>query len=155
MARPKKNTETVTEEVATSVVGSTAEDKKEKETLSGADVVTLCVSLRNGHIFDDIPDGKGGFKKIHLAGLDDHLRGGKGGILTDKGNAVYQQMPRADWEALYALHGKERMFNSWNGLPPCVFKVDSVSEAKKSKDIQDQIKETVTGLDPLAENSSI
>ena len=154
MARPKK-TETVTEEVATSVVGSTAEDKKEKETLSGADVVTLCVSLRNGHIFDDIPDGKGGFKKIHLAGLDDHLRGGKGGVLTDKGNAVYQQMPRADWEALYALHGKERMFNSWNGFPPCVFKVDSVSEAKKSKDIQDQIKETVTGLDPLAEDSKI
>ena len=155
MARPKKNTETVTEEVTTSVVGSTAEDKKEEETLSGADVVTLCVSLRNGHIFDDIPDGKGGFKKIHLAGLDDHLRGGKGGVLTDKGNAVYQQMPRADWEALYALHGKERMFNSWNGFPPCVFKVDSVSEAKKSKDIQDQIKETVTGLDPLAEDSKI
>lgn len=155
MARPKKNAETVTEEVITSVVGSTAEDKKDKETLSGADVVTLCVSLRNGHIFNDIPDGHGGFKKIHLAGLDDHLRGGKGGVLTDKGNAVYQQMPRADWEALYALHGKERMFNSWNGFPPCVFKVDSVSEAKKSKDIQDQIKETVTGLDPLAENSSI
>ena len=155
MARPKKNTETVTEEVTTNVVGSTAEDKKEKETVSGADVVTLCVSLRNGHIFNDIPDGKGGFKKIHLAGLDDHLRGGKGGVLTDKGNAVYQQMPRADWEALYALHGKERMFNSWNGFPPCVFKVDSVSEAKKSKDIQDQIKETVTGLDPLAEDSKI
>lgn len=155
MARPKKNTETVTEEVTTSVVGSTVEDKKDKETLSGADVVTLCVSLRNGHIFSDIPDGKGGFKKIHLAGLDDHLRGGKKGILTDNGNAVYQQMPRSDWEALYALHGKERMFNSWQGLPPCVFKVDSVSEAKKSKDIQDQIKETVTGLDPLAEDSKI
>lgn len=155
MARPKKNTETVTEEVTTSVVGSTAEDKKDKETLSGADVVTLCVSLRNGHIFDDIPDGKGGKKSIRLAGLDDHLRGQKGGVLTDKGNAVYQQMPRSDWEALYALHGKERMFNSWNGFPPCVFKVDSVSEAKKSKDIQDQIKESKTGLDPLAEDSKI
>lgn len=154
MARPKK-TETVTEEVTTSVVGSTAEDKKDKETLSGADVVTLCVSLRNGHIFDDIPDGHGGKKSIRLAGLDDHLRGGKGGVLTDKGNAVYQQMPRSDWEALYALHGKERMFNSWNGFPPCVFKVDSVSEAKKSKDIQDQIKESKTGLDPLAEDSKI
>lgn len=155
MARPKKNTETVTEEVTTSVVGSTAEDKKEKETLSGADVVTLCVSLRNGHIFNDIPDGHGGKKSIRLAGLDDHLRGGKGGVLTDKGNAVYQQMPRSDWEALYALHGKERMFNSYQGLPPCVFKVDSVSEAKKSKDIQDQIKESKTSLDPLAEDSKI
>lgn len=155
MARPKKTKETVTEEVTTSVVGSTAEDRKDKEVLSGSDVVTLCVSLRNGHIFNDIPDGQGGKKSIKLAGLDDHLRGGKGGILTDKGNAVYQQMPRSDWEALYALHGKERMFNSYHGLPPCVFKVDSVSEAKKSKDIQDQIKETVTGLDPLAEDSSI
>ena len=153
MARPKK-TENVAEEVAVDVVGSTVEDKNEKESLTGADVVTLCVSLRNGHIFDDIPDGKGGYKKIHLAGLDDHLRGQKGGVLTDKGNAIYQQLPRADWEALFKLHGKERMFNSWNGLPPCVFKVDSVSEAKKSKDIQDQIKETETGLDPKAEDSS-
>lgn len=155
MARPKKNAEIVTDEVTTSVVGSTADDRKDKETLNGADVVTLCVSLRNGHVFSDIPDGHGGHKKIHLAGLDDHLRGGKGGILTDKGNAVYQQMPRSAWEALYALHGKERMFNSWNGFPPCVFKVNSVSEAKKSKEIQDQIKETVTGLDPLAEDSKI
>ena len=155
MARPKKNTEIVTEEVFTSVVGSTFEDKKDNETLSGVDVVTLCVSLRNGHIFNDIPDGHGGYKKIQLAGLDDNQRGGKGGILTDKGNAVYQQMPRSDWEALYALHGKERMFNSWHGFPPCVFKVSSVSEAKRAKDIQDQIKETVTGLDPFAENSSI
>ena len=40
MARPKKNAETVIEEVTTNIVGSTAEDKKEKETLSGADVVT-------------------------------------------------------------------------------------------------------------------
>ena len=153
MARPKKVKEQT--EVSTAVVGSTAEDRKDKSDLIGADVVTLCVSLRNGHIFSDIPDGKGGFKKIRLAGLDDHLRGSKGGILTDKGNAVYQQMPRSDWEALYKLHGKERMFNSWQGMPPCVFEVKNVAEAKKSKDIQDQIKETETGLDPLAEDSSI
>ena len=75
--------------------------------------------------------------------------------MTDKGNAVYQQIPRADWEALFALHGKERMFNSCNGFPPCVFKVDSVAEAKKSNDVQDQIKASQTGLDPLAEDSSI
>ena len=153
MARPKKTAET---DQNINVVGSTIEDRKEKsEDLHGADVVTLCVSLRNGHVFDDIPDGKGGFKKITLAGLDDHLRGTKGGILADKGNAVYQQMPRADWEALYKLHGKERMFNSWNGFPPCVFEVKNVAEAKKSKEIQDQIKASQTGIDPLPENSSI
>ena len=153
MARPKKTAET---DQNINVVGSTVEDRKEKsEDLQGADVVTLCVSLRNGHVFDDIPDGKGGFKKITLAGLDDHLRGTKGGILADKGNAVYQQMPRADWEALYNLHGKERMFNSWNGFPPCVFEVKNVAEAKKSEVIQDQIKASQTGLDPKAENSSI
>ena len=52
-------------------------------------------------------------------------------------------------------HGKERMFNSWNGFPPCVFEVKNVAEAKKSKEIQDQIKASQTGLDPLPENSSI
>ena len=66
MARPKKTAET---DQNINVVGSTVEDRKEKsEDLQGADVVTLCVSLRNGHVFDDIPDGKGGFKKITLAG---------------------------------------------------------------------------------------
>lgn len=153
MARKKK---TEVEEVATNVVGSTVEDRKENgENLQGASVVTLCVSLRNGHIFDDIPDGNGGFKKVHLAGLDDALRGKKGGVLADKGNAVYQTLPKADWDALKAIHGKERMFNSWNGFPPCVFEVKSVDEAKKSEEIQDQIKASQTGLDPKAEDSSI
>lgn len=154
MARPKKTNETA--EVVADVIGSTVEDRKDANSdIQGASVVTLCVSLRNGHIFDDIPDGNGGLKKIHLAGLDDALRGTKGGILADKGNAVYQTMPKADWDALIALHGKERMFNSWNGFPPCVFEVKSVTEAKKSKEIQDQIKASQTGLDPLPENSSI
>ena len=154
MAR-KKKTETV-EEVKADVIGSTVEDRKDANSdFQGASVVTLCVSLRNGHIFDDIPDGKGGTKKIHLAGLDDSLRGKKGGVLADKGNAVYQTMPKADWEALKAIHGKERMFNSWNGFPPCVFEVKNVDEAKKSEEIQDQIKASQTGLDPKAEDSSI
>ena len=153
MARKKK---TEVEEVATNVVGSTVEDRKESgEDLHGASVVTLCVSLRNGHIFDDIPDGHGGVKKIHLAGLDDALRGKKGGVLADKGNAVYQTLPKSDWDALIAIHGKERMFNSWNGYPPCVFEVKSVDEAKKSEVIQDQIKESKTGIDPIPEDSSI
>ena len=154
MARPKKETKPV--EVVAEVIGSTVEDRKDANSdIQGASVVTLCVSLRNGHIFDDIPDGNGGLKKIHLAGLDDALRGKKGGVLADKGNAIYQTMPKADWDALIALHGKERMFNSWNGFPPCVFEVKNVAEAKKSEVIQDQIKASQTGLDPKAENSSI
>ena len=93
MARPKKNNETA--EVVADVIGSTVEDRKDANSdIQGASVVTLCVSLRNGHIFDDIPDGNGGLKKIHLAGLDDALRGTKGGILADKGNAIYQTMPK-------------------------------------------------------------
>ena len=155
MARPKKVKEEQAE-VTADVIGSTVEDRQDANSdYQGASVVTLCVSLRNGHIFDDIPDGKGGYKKVHLAGLDDALRGKKGGVLADKGNAVYQTMPKADWDALFALHGKERMFNSWNGFPPCVFEVKSVSEAKKSEVIQDQIKASKTGLDPLPEDSSI
>lgn len=142
-------------EVTANVVGSTAEDRAQKgEQLSGSDVVTLCVALRGGHKFTDVPDGKGGVKTVYLAGLDDALRGKKGGILTEKGNAIYQTVPRQDWEHIQRMHGDERMFHSWNGLPPCVFEVKSVTEAKRSTTIQDQIKATETGADPLPENYS-
>lgn len=150
MARKK-----AVQEETVNVVGSTVEQKNEGEALSGSDVVTLCVSLRGGHKFDNIPDGEGGVKTVTLAGLDDALRGKKTGILADKGNAVYQTMKRSDWEAILRLHGKERMFNSYRGFPPCVFEVSSVTEAKRSSEIQDQIKSSQTGIDPLAENSGI
>ena len=142
----------VQKETKANVVGSTAEDKQQGEQLTGSDVVTLCVSLRGGHKFTDVPDGNGGTKIVYLAGLDDALRGKKGGILAEKGNAIYQTIKREDWEHIQRMHGEERMFHSWRGLPPCVFEVKSATEAKRSTVIQDQIKAVETGADPLPEN---
>lgn len=126
------------------IIGSTAEEKP-KERNIGADVITLRVSLRNGYRMDDIPDGKGSTKIVCLPGLDDALRGQRQGILTPDGNAIFFQIKRADWEAIKAIHGGERMFKGWHGFPPCVAEVDGDSAQKGAYD--DEIKATRTGLD--------
>ena len=130
----------------TSVVGSTAEANS-AEVLSGSDVVTLRVSLRRGYAIDGVPDGKGSTKTVVLPGLDSHLRGAKQGILTPDGNALCVQMPRADWEFIQKVHGRERMFNSYQGYPACVAEVESLSAAKSGA-YKDEIEATVTGYAP-------
>lgn len=139
MARTRKKT--------TSIVGSTNEKASTAETLSGASVVTLRVSLRRAYAMDNIPDGNGSTKTVVLPALDDALRGARQGLLTPDGNALFIQMPKADWEAIQALHGKERMFNSWKGNPPCVAEVESVAAAKTG-DVADEIAATKTGYAP-------
>ena len=111
------------------VVGATT-DRSQAEALSGANVVTLRVSLRHPHKFDDLPDGRGGFKEVVLPGLDDHLRGKSSGILTAEGNAVFFQLPREDWETIKKMHGQEQMFLPWHGNPPLVAEIESVNAAK-------------------------
>lgn len=130
----------------TGVVGSTMEEKKQEESLSGADVVTLRVSLRHSVRFDSIPSD-GGVKTITLIGIDEHLRGERNAILTPDGNAIFQQMPRADWENLKAMYGDSKMFKSQNGFPACVAEVESLASAKKGV-YDDEIKATVTGFAP-------
>ncbi len=146
----KKKTATVKAvetEIAT-VVGSSVEDSQKQDLNEGADTVTIAVSLRGGHIFDDIPNGTGGTKKVALAGLDDGLRGKKGGILTADGNAVYQTLARSDWEAILAIHGKETMFLGKDGHSPCVFEIESASAAKKGV-YKDEISNMATGIGPI------
>ena len=128
------------------VVGATT-DRSQTEALSGANVVTLRVSLRHPHKFDDLPDGRGGFKEVVLPGLDDHLRGKSSGILTAEGNAVFFQLPREDWECLKKKHGQEQMFLPWRGNPPLVAEIESVSAAKSGA-YKDDIEATDTGLAP-------
>jgi hypothetical protein len=142
-ARSRKKT-TAKTDVGGVVIGSTAEEQK-KESYSGADVVTLRVSLRNGYAMDDIPNGNGGTKVVVLPGLDDALRGKRQGILTPDGNAVFFQLKRADWDAIKAIHGQERMFKGWKGFPPCVAEVDA--DSAKAGAYNDEIKATKTGLD--------
>lgn len=128
------------------VVGATT-DRSQTEALSGANVVTLRVSLRHPHKFDDLPDGRGGFKEVVLPGLDDHLRGKSSGILTAEGNAVFFQLPREDWECIKKKHGQEQMFLPWRGNPPLVAEIESVSAAKSGA-YKDDIEATDTGLAP-------
>lgn len=128
------------------VVGATT-DRSQTEALSGANVVTLRVSLRHPHKFDDLPDGRGGVKEVVLPGLDDHLRGKSSGILTAEGNAVFFQLPREDWECIKKKHGQEQMFLPWRGNPPLVAEIESVSAAKSGA-YKDDIEATDTGLAP-------
>lgn len=128
------------------VVGATT-DRSQTEALSGANVVTLRVSLRHPHKFDDLPDGRGGFKEVVLPGLDDHLRGKSSGILTAEGNAVFFQLPREDWETIKKMHGQEQMFLPWHGNPPLVAEIESVNAAKAGA-YKDDIEATDTGLAP-------
>lgn len=128
------------------VVGATT-DRSQTETLSGANVVTLRVSLRHPHKFDDLPDGRGGFKEVVLPGLDDNLRGKSSGILTAEGNAVFFQLPREDWETIKKMHGQEQMFLPWRGNPPLVAEIESV-DAAKAGSYKDDIEATDTGLAP-------
>ena len=128
------------------VVGATT-DRSQTEALSGANVVTLRVSLRHPHKFDDLPDGRGGFKEVVLPGLDDHLRGKSSGILTAEGNAVFFQLPREDWETIKKMHGQEQMFLPWHGNPPLVAEIESVNAAKSGA-YKDDIEATDTGLAP-------
>ena len=128
------------------VVGATT-DRSQTEALSGANVVTLRVLLRHPHKFDDLPDGRGGFKEVVLPGLDDHLRGKSSGILTAEGNAVFFQLPREDWETIKKMHGQEQMFLPWHGNPPLVAEIESVNAAKAGA-YKDDIEATDTGLAP-------
>lgn len=145
MATKKKAT-SATKTTGTKVVGASA-DKSRSTALRGADVVTLRVSLRRGYAMDDIPDGKGSTKTVVLPGLDSALKGQRRGILTPDGNALFVQLPRADWEQVKLRHGKERMFNSYKGFPPCVAEIESV-EAAEAGAYKDDIEATVTGYAP-------
>lgn len=140
MATKKKSTSNNT----VSIVGATNERQEKAEKLSGSNVVTLRVSLRRGYAMDDIPDGNGGTKRIILPALDSALKGQRQGILTPDGNALFIQMPKSDWEAVKKIHGRERMFNSYKGNPPCIAEVSDTS----SQTVKDEIKSVKTGYAP-------
>lgn len=107
------------------------------------DTVMIAVHLPLSHEFDDIPDGQGGVKSVVLPGLNS-----RDGILLGVGKAKAVTMKRADWEAIVALHGGERMFNSWQGNPPCVMLIKDSSALKG-----DEVKAMKHGLEPIEAES--
>lgn len=124
------------------VIASTT-DVETVEAKSGADVVYISCGLRNGHKFDDV--GSNNNEVVILPGIDDSLRGNKGGILTPDGNAVLISLPRKQWEDILAKHGQERMFKGSSSHAPLVFEVNSKEEFKAR---QDEIKTSITGIAP-------
>lgn len=150
MATARKNT-SVTNTQATpvvevaQVVESTIRDPKMKGEESSA-TVAIAVCLTHGIEFNDIPDGKGGFKTVVFPGINSHLKGLKEGILTSGGDALCINIPKTDWENIKRLHGREIAFVGRNGRPPCIYEFGSVKAFKSNQDI---IREMRTGLEPV------
>ena len=103
------------------------------------DRVTLAVHLPMSHIIDDLPDGSGGVKSLELPGLN-----APGGVLLGTGAAKAVTISRADWENIKRLHGRERMYNAYNGNPPCVMEIKTLDALKG-----DEVQAMTHGLEPI------
>ena len=152
-----RRTSTVTNTQATQtvevaqVVESTIKDPKMKGEESSA-TVAIAVCLIHGIEFDDIPDGKGGYKSIVFPGINSHLKGLKEGILTSGGDALCINIPKSDWEHIKRLHGKEAAFIGRNGCPPCIYEFGSVKAFKANHDLISQMRTGVEPINPTSVN---
>lgn len=146
MARNKNNTTPAADESPIQVEASSLEGNEETGKEDSGDMISIAVSLPFGMIFDDIPNGRGGKKKIALPGMNDHLKGLRSGVLALPGNALCVRLPKADWEALKRLHGKEIAFTGRNGSVPCIFEVGDKAGFKAA---QSEIAEITHGLEAL------
>ena len=81
--------------------------------------VTVAVHLPHGIMFDDVPVKGGGTKTVIFPGINDGE-----GILLGVGQSVAVKIEKEDWENIIRMHGKERAFNSYNGMPPCIMLID-------------------------------
>ena len=135
MSTPKKQTLNVVE-------SNTHETKvKIKE---DSDLVTLSCHLPHGMLFTDIPAKDGGTKTIEIPGLNSDLTR-TGGVLLDAGMSVAVQIPKEDWDNLVRLHGRERAFLSYNGLPPCIMVINDPKAIHNNADVKHQ----KHGLEPV------
>lgn len=159
MARPRKNanqveTTTIQTESPAIIVKEKEpvelnnfdrKQKTSKEKIQGETVIISC-SLPHGLKFDDVPDPKGGYKTIVFPGLNDALKGKPEGILLGAGYAVTKTLARVDWENIKKAHGRERAFNSYNGMPPCLFELKNEDEWHAR---QDEVAQQDHGLNPI------
>ena len=91
-------------------------------------------------MFDDVPVKGGGTKTVIFPGINDGE-----GILLGIGQSVAVKIEKEDWENIIRMHGKERAFNSYNGMPPCIMLIDDPKAIHNSRDVKAQ----KHGLEPL------
>lgn len=144
MSRKKKSE-------AAPVVASNFEDTPAAVSESSDNVIIAC-HLPLGLVFDDVPNGMGGTKKVEFPGLNASLRGNaRGGILLGAGKAVAVSIARKDWEAIKAMHGKEPVFRGVGGNPPCLIEMQSIEEFNARRDeIVSEMKHGLEPIDPAA-----
>lgn len=130
--KPVKKVETA------QVVGDNIVEENKLRKADGDTVIIAC-HLPLSHEIDDVPDGANGTKTIVFPGLNS-----RDGILLGTGYAKAVQIKRADWEAIIAMHGHERMFNSYNGNPPCVMLIKSMDALKG-----DEVQAMTHGVEPV------
>lgn len=109
-----------------------------------AGLVTVSCHLPHGLIFDDVPAKDGGTKSVEFPGLNSDLTR-TGGILLDAGMSVAVQIPKEDWENIVRMHGRERAFLSYNGLPPCLMVIDDPKAIHNNPDVKLQ----KHGMEPI------
>ena len=100
----------------------------------------MAVHLPHGIMFDDVPVKGGGTKTVIFPGINDGE-----GILLGVGQSVAVKIEKEDWENIIRMHGKERAFNSYNGMPPCIMLIDDPKAIHNSRDVKEQ----KHGLEPL------
>ena len=67
-----------------------------------------------------------------------------GGVLLGTGAAKAVTISRTDWENILRLHGRERMYNAYNGNPPCVMEIKTLDALKG-----DEVQAMTHGLEPI------
>lgn len=137
-----------TKAVETAPVVASNIDEAPASVSESSDNVIIACHLPLGLIFDDVPNGSGGTKSVEFPGLNAALRGNpRGGILLGAGKAVAVSIPRRDWEAIKAMHGKEPVFTGVRGNPPCLIEMQSIEEFNSRRD--EIISEMRHGLEPI------
>ncbi len=122
------------------------------------ETVTIACHLSCGLIFDDVPDGNGGYKIIRFPSINDHLKGEKTGILVGEGKAVAITLSKSDWNAIKAKHGREQAFNSFKSAdgviyPPCLIEMKNRDEFRARKN--EVIAEMKHGLEPAPQGDVV
>lgn len=147
MAARKKNAAKATEQISETpeIVASTTQEEAKAED-AGSETIAIAVCLPHSVKFDDIPNGNGGYKSITLPGINSNLRGVKNAVLALPGNALCVQLPKSDWEALIAVHGRETAFVGRDGRIPCIY---PVGDKEGFKDARSEIAEMRNGLEPV------